>query len=340
MQEIHPSMRPGAIIGYRKNGAPIRLIAGGRQEPGEGDAGQGGNGQDGGTGAGDGQQGGDHGSGDGDGTGTGGQDDGGEGGQAGSGTSGGQQGDDSAARTIAAVRADFKTERGKRQKLEKDLAAIQQAMAEQKTATDQRNKELAKALGLAGDEPPDPAELQRQLQAAQQATQDAISKSTTRERDLTVENALLKQARRHGADPDLLVDSRSFMSTLASLDPASDDFADELGEAVKAAVERNPSFKRATPGDGSSGTSNAAGSGGSDGQGSGDAGQQGGKQGSRTTAPPSRSGTDEGHNGAGGGNRQWTVEDVQKASPAEVDEAKEQGLLTAIGIPPSKKKRR
>jgi hypothetical protein len=32
MHAVRPSMTPGAIIGYRKNGTPIRLIAGGASE--------------------------------------------------------------------------------------------------------------------------------------------------------------------------------------------------------------------------------------------------------------------------------------------------------------------
>ena len=335
MRNTHLPTAPGAIIGYRRNGCPIRLIGGGAPE----DDDQGSDGQDGGTGAGDsqdgqdGQEGGDQ------------QGSGGDG-QAGDhdpgpeGTGGHQDaraGDDSAARTIAALRGDFKTERKRRQDLERDLAAIKQAQADQAQATDKRNKDLAKALGLVGDEPPDPAQLGRDLEAARKATQDAINASNSRERALVVENALLKQARRHGADPELLADSRSFMSTLGSLDPSSEDFGDDLGDAIKTAVERTPSFKVAAPATAGNGQD---GGGAGDGAGSGDSGngQRNGRTGARTTAPPARSGTGEGHNGAAAGNRQWTREDVGRASPAEVKEALDAGLLTGLGMNPKKKR--
>ena len=86
------------------------------------------------------------------------------------------------------------------------------------------------------------------------------------------------------------------------------------------------------------GTSNAAGSGNS---GTGDsqtpAKPAGGKQG--TTAPPARSSSDGGHNAAPGGNRQWTIEDVNKASAQEVDAAIDNGLLVDLGFSPRKKRR-
>lgn len=346
MRTTHPPVTPGAIIGYRKNGCPIRLIGGGAPD----DDDQGGDGQDDGTGAGDGQNG--HEDQDGQ---DGGDQPGDGGGQRGdhdpgSDDAGGHQdtraGDDSAARTIKAIRGDLKTERTKRQALDRELAAIKQAMSDQAQATDKRNKELAKALGLpGGDEPPDPAQLARELEAARKATQDAIDASGSRERALVVENALLKQARRHGADPELLADSRSFMATLDSLDPGSEDFADDLGEAIQSAVERNPAFKVAVPAAGGTGAANAAGSGGAGGDGDGaGGGDNGGGQGNgrgkpRTTAPPARSGTGEGHNGAAGGNRQWTREDVARASAAEVKAALDAGLLAGLGMPPPKKKR-
>jgi hypothetical protein len=116
----HPSTTPGAIIGYRKNGTPIRLVAGGDETH------EGGNtstDQESGTvrtGAGDGQNG--------DQGGTGGQPNTGTGS---SGTSGGTAGDDKHARTIEAIRGDFKAERARRQALGKDLADL-------KTANNQR----------------------------------------------------------------------------------------------------------------------------------------------------------------------------------------------------------
>lgn len=161
----------------------------------------------------------------------------------------------------------------------------------------------------------------------------------------------MKQARRHGADPELLVDSRGFMSTLGKLDPTSEDFASDLGEAIKSAVEKNPGFKLTTTtppagnGDGGgSGASNASagnssGNGDQGGSGDGQGGSKPPKTKQGTTAPPARSGTAEGHNGSPGGNRQWTDEDVARASPSEVVDAMNQGLLVNLGVQKPKVRR-
>ena len=135
------------------------------------------------------------------------------------------------------------------------------------------------------------------------------------------------------------------MSAIAKLDPTSDDFGTELGEAIKNAVDKNPAFKLAgqapAGGDaGGSGTSNAAGTGNAGdgtGDGQGTSKTKPPKQG--TTAPPARSGSDGGHNGSAGGNRQWTMDDVNKASAQDVDKAISDGLLVDLGFPPPRKRR-
>jgi hypothetical protein len=105
MRTIHPSMPPGAIIGYRKNGLPIRMIAGGS---GEGDdGGEGCTGQEGGAG-------------------TGGRDSGGSG--SGSNGTGSDTGDpEHTQKVITAIRGDMKTERERRQAAECELADVKAA---------------------------------------------------------------------------------------------------------------------------------------------------------------------------------------------------------------------
>lgn len=305
---------PGAIIGYRKNGAPIRLQAGGAGD----DGGTGAEGSSDATGgdtgnptdppAGDSGSGSDPAGSDADGT-TGDS-------STGSGT---PPADDRAARTIAAVREDFKAERAKRQALERDLAAIRAAQEQAAQQTQERNLALAKALGLPGTEdPPDPAKLAADLEAERQARQAELSHAQARERELRVENGLLKQAGKHGADPSALLDSRSFVAKLTALDPGSESFDDDLGDVIKAAVEANPGFKTAPAKPAKTSTT---------GQGSG----------SSTTAPPARSGGE--HNGAPGGNRQWTDDDVTRATPQELSKAIEDGLLANLGINAPKRRR-
>ena len=110
----------------------------------------------------------------------------------------------------------------------------------------QRNLALAKALGLPDRrDPPDPAQLAEGSRRTRKPGQQLSTRAQARERELNVELQLLRQAAKHGANPELLADSRSFMSAIAKLDPTSDDFASELGEAIKNAVDKNPAFKLA-----------------------------------------------------------------------------------------------
>jgi hypothetical protein len=127
---------------------------------------------------------------------------------------------------------------------------------------------------------------------------------------VAAENAVLRNAAQYGANGAALADSRAFMANVAKLDPASGSFGDDLGDAIKAAVESGPRFRAAT-----TSVPNEP----------------------RTTAPPARSGAD--HSGAPAGKRQWTDADVDAATPAEVGAAIEAGLLRNLGFPPSKRRR-
>lgn len=83
----------------------------------------------------------------------------------------------------------------------------------------------------------DPEKLKGDLTAAQRET-----------RATKVENAVLKSAGKHDADASLLADSRSFMASIADLDPAADDFNTKLDAAIKKAVENNEALKVTTAG--------------------------------------------------------------------------------------------
>ena len=170
---------------------------------------------------------------------------------------------------------------------------------------------LAIALGLkTGDEPPDPAKLAEELKAEKDRAQAEISRRDTELKAKTVELAVLQAAQRHGADGPALLDSRTFLNSLAGLDPAAGDFADKLGEAIGKAVEQVPRYKLAPAAP-------------------------------APPAPPTvpKSGGAGDFSGTPGGNRQWTSADVQAASPAEVLEAQDAGLLIDLGFGPRKKKR-
>lgn len=102
-----------------------------------------------------------------------------------------------------------------------------------KTAAEKAQQELtdklAVALGLKSDAAVDPAALTASLTAAQSAAQQASR-----------ELAIFKAAAATGADPSRLLDSNSFMSSVAGLDP-NDGAA--VTAAINAAVAANPILK-------------------------------------------------------------------------------------------------
>ena len=97
---------------------------------------------------------------------------------------------------------------------------------------------IAAALGLKGDD--DPAT------AAKTAAEERDA-ARQEARATKIENAVLRIAAKHGANPEALTDSRSFMKQLEAIDPAAEDFAAQVDAAVKKAVEANPSLKGASP---------------------------------------------------------------------------------------------
>lgn len=140
-----------------------------------------------------------------------------------------QTGDQGGAGGKEQILADLASERDKRQQLEAQLQQAQQSQQSQLDA-------IAKALGLKGDEPPDPDKLASQLTSEQ-----------TKARDAQVQLAVYRRAAANGANPDALLDSASFLRGLGDLDPGKDDAVDT---AIKAAVENNPNLaaQRVTPG--------------------------------------------------------------------------------------------
>jgi hypothetical protein len=98
-----------------------------------------------------------------------------------------------------------------------------------KNAQQEFTNKLAVALGLKEDAAVDPAALTASLTAAQQSAQQAAR-----------ELAIFKAAGTAGADPNRLLDSSSFKSSIQGLDP-SDGAA--ISAAISAAVAANPYLK-------------------------------------------------------------------------------------------------
>lgn len=127
------------------------------------------------------------------------------------------------------VLADLARERDKRQEAE---TALQQAQQSQQSQLDA----IAKALGLKDEDKPDPEKLTQQ-----------VSQEQAKARDAQVQLAVYRQAAKAGGNPDALLDSASFLASLADVDPSK---ADEVEKAIKDAVQSNPTLaaKKVTPG--------------------------------------------------------------------------------------------
>ena len=136
----------------------------------------------------------------------------------------GQQGLENASRDdLLATIKDLRRENAKRRT--DNTAAVEQAQEQAQQALAQQ---IGKALGIIddGDTTPDPAKLTEQLTAQTQAAQQA-----------QLELAVYKAAGALGADPDALLDSRSFLEKVQDIDPTK---ADDITTAIKETVESNP----------------------------------------------------------------------------------------------------
>ena len=207
---------PGAIIGYRRNGRPIYLLAGGSGEGGDGSGASGGDNGDGGTGTdpGTGQN--------------------GDGGQAPHGDGQDPTGQDGGEGDVSSLPAwAQKAIREARAEAGKARTNAKQAAADQ--ARQDLAQQIGKALGLVkdGDAAPDPAKLAEQLAGAQAEGQQART-----------ELAVYKAAGKHGADPDKLLDSRKFADQIKDVDPSD---TKKISELIKKAVEDNPNYRAADP---------------------------------------------------------------------------------------------
>lgn len=118
---------------------------------------------------------------------------------------------------------DYKGKFEAQQKVNRDL---ERKLNETRNAQQSQLDTIAKALGLKGDEPPDPAKLTEQVTREQQNARDA-----------QVQLAIYRSARDAGGDPDSLLDSASFLRSLGDVDPAD---SEAVAKAIKEAVTANP----------------------------------------------------------------------------------------------------
>ncbi|MEV4472814.1 hypothetical protein [Nonomuraea sp. NPDC049504] len=224
---------PGALIGYRKNGTPIYLIAGGAPEDGEGQPQQ---------------------------------EEQAPPAQAEVTPPEPPAADDEAVnpdakrvdqlpswaqKLIKETRAEAADWRSKLKDAQKaaDEATGQGPSAEEITEQVKTDfaQQIAKALGLAGEEekPIDPQQVIETLTAERDSTAKERDQERERHRRALIELAVHRASQKVGADPDALLDSRSFLKTVRDMDPDADDFSTTLTETIQTSVENNPKFKAA-----------------------------------------------------------------------------------------------
>ena len=97
---------------------------------------------------------------------------------------------------------------------------------------------LAKALGLPTEAGGDEVETDPATQV--QALTSQIEAQTSAARTAALELAIYRTATKAGGNPDLLLDSRSFLETVATLEP---DDTEALQTAITKAVESNPNLR-------------------------------------------------------------------------------------------------
>lgn len=198
------------------------------------------------------------------------------------------------------IEGDFDKDRYERTmaRIRGEAAAAKEAKAAAEKEKADLLRAVQRALGGGEDDKPDPEALTRQLEEAR-----------TAEKQRRTENLVLRLAPAAGADPDILLDSTSFLRDLAKLDPEARDDVEDL---VRDYAKKHPRYRLAA----------AAGEGG------------GGEDGTTGTdkkaekKPAGKSGAD--MNGAAAKPRQVTAAELAKMTPQEIVTAQEKGLLDSL----------
>ncbi|MEV0313530.1 hypothetical protein [Nonomuraea fuscirosea] len=106
-------------------------------------------------------------------------------------------------------------------------------------------QQIGKALGLLGEEQKQltPEQIIEQLTGERDTTAKERDEEKDRHRRALMELAVHRQGLKLGADPDALLDSRSFLKKARDLDIDAQDFTTKLGEMIELAITENPKFK-------------------------------------------------------------------------------------------------
>ena len=138
-----------------------------------------------------------------------------------------------AQKELRSVRAEAAASRTRAREHEAALTALQAKSQEQLDG-------IARALGLRPEEA-----TPEQIMAERDAARSAAEVNAAAKRASDVELAVFRAAARAGADGDQLLDSRTFVSGLTDMDPSAEGFAQQVSDRIAAALEANPAWKLA-----------------------------------------------------------------------------------------------
>lgn len=151
-----------------------------------------------------------------------------------------------------AAKADDELQQLRDQLAQEQVKAAQRAKDAAKAAEDAVMKKIGLAAGFIEDDTKAPDAEALAKQAAESAK---VAKATR------IENAVIREAPKHGGDIDALLDSTAFTKALDKLDPASDGFREQVADLIKSTVAANPKYAAAPIVPGRSGGDPNAGSG-------------------------------------------------------------------------------
>lgn len=136
-----------------------------------------------------------------------------------------------AQKLVRDTRAEAAANRTKAREHETALSALQAKSQEQLDG-------IARALGLKPEEA-----TPEQIMAERDTARATAEQHAAAKRASDVELAVFRAAARAGADGDKLLDSRTFVSGLADMDPSADGFSQQVSDRIAAALESNPGWK-------------------------------------------------------------------------------------------------
>lgn len=142
---------------------------------------------------------------------------------------------------LKTARAEAAARRVQLREAEKALAQAQAAgAAAAETARAELAKQLAEVLGLAKNESLTPEQLVERASAERDEAKALADTNAKALADLRQEMAVAREARKRGVDPDVLLDSRKFVTKLHKIDQDASDYAEQVGTLIAESAPAAP----------------------------------------------------------------------------------------------------